>query len=249
MISTSHKWYSPRLGQDFEMKTYGRAGKPLIVFPSMGGRFFDFENFGMVEACGPLLDAGKVRIYAVDGRDWESWLNEGISIADRGRRHEQWDSCIVQEALPFVRDHSWRGTGRDLMVTGCSAGGYHAANFFFRHPDVCDTVVALSGVYQLENMKPLRGAFDEGVYFNDPLMYLPNLADEGTLSLYRRSSIVICVGQGAWEDICLADSRRLSDVLNAKGIPHWLDLWGADVNHDWPWWRKQLPYHLGRLLG
>jgi esterase/lipase superfamily enzyme len=44
-------------------------------------------------------------------------------------------------------------------------------------------------------------------------------------------------------------SRALSDILNAKGIPHTLDLWGQDVDHDWPWWRKVVPHYFGRLFG
>jgi len=53
-------------------------------------------------------------------------------------------------------------------------------------------------------------------------------------------------GQGNYE--APERSRALSDILHAKGIPHTLDLWGADVDHDWPWWRKMLPYALGKLL-
>ena len=39
----------------------------------------------------------------------------------------------------------------------------------------------------------------------------------------------------------------MASLLNAKGIPHWLDVWGHDVNHDWPWWRKMLPYFLEKI--
>ena len=41
-------------------------------------------------------------------------------------------------------------------------------------------------------------------------------------------------------------SRQLSGILHSKGIPHTLDVWGPDVNHDWPWWRKMLPHYLER---
>jgi esterase/lipase superfamily enzyme len=39
----------------------------------------------------------------------------------------------------------------------------------------------------------------------------------------------------------------LRDVLATKGIPAIVDEWGADVHHDWPWWRKMLPHYLDRL--
>ena len=40
---------------------------------------------------------------------------------------------------------------------------------------------------------------------------------------------------------------RFADVLASKGIPHELDVWGHDVPHDWPSWRRQLSHHLPRF--
>jgi esterase/lipase superfamily enzyme len=125
-------------------------------------------------------------------------------------------------------------------------GGYHATNFFFRHPDIFDSVISLSGIFQL---KMFVGDYvDDNVYFNSPLLYLPNLEDTWYLEKYRRSQIIICAGQGAWEDSMNADIRELKSILEAKNVPAWIDLWGQDVNHDWPWWQKQLPYFLTWLL-
>ena len=39
-------------------------------------------------------------------------------------------------------------------------------------------------------------------------------------------------------DICLNDNIRLSQVMSAKSIPHWLDVWGNGTGHDWPWWQQ-----------
>ena len=56
------KWYSPALGRDMEIKTYGRGGKPVLYIPCQDGRFYDFENFGMLDAWRPFLDAGQVTV-------------------------------------------------------------------------------------------------------------------------------------------------------------------------------------------
>jgi esterase/lipase superfamily enzyme len=88
---------------------------------------------------------------------------------------------------------------------------------------------------------------DDNVYFNSPIHYLPNLNDPWYLDQYRASEIIICCGQGAWEDDMLADSREIKQVLDAKAVPNWVDIWGYDVNHDWPWWKKMLPYYLDHL--
>ena len=42
---------------------------------------------------------------------------------------------------------------------------------------------------------------------------------------------------------------KLDQILTDKNIPHWTDLWGTDVAHDWCWWQKQFPYFLDRILG
>ena len=83
---------------------------------------------------------------------------------------------------------------------------------------------------------------------NSPLYYLANMTDPWYLEKYRRSQIVICAGQGAWEEAMNADIVEIGHILESKDIPAWIDLWGHDVNHDWPWWRLQLPYFLGKLL-
>jgi esterase/lipase superfamily enzyme len=235
-------WHSDALGQEMALKVYGHAGRPLLAFPSQDGRYWDFESWGMVEACAPFIDAGRVRLISVDGIDWQSWTNHAISPAERAARHDAYDRYLTGEVVPFARDL----TGWDrAWATGASMGGYHAANLLFRHPDLVDGLIALSGLYQL-------GLFvgddqSEGVYLNSPLRYLPNLEDPWYLDRLRQAKIAIVVGRGAWEDDMLADTRALRDVLAAKGIPAIVDEWGEDVNHDWPWWRKMLPYYLDRL--
>jgi esterase/lipase superfamily enzyme len=237
-----HKWWSARLGQDMELKLYGHAGKPVLVFPAAGGRFHEYEDFGMVGACSPFVEAGKILLVTVDSVDRQSWLNAQAHPADRARRHNDYDRYIVEEVAPFLRDRGHRGR---LLSTGCSMGGYHAANFFFRHPDLFDAMIALSGVYRLRRF--IGDYMDDNVYFNTPLAYLPNLADPWYLGRYRNSRIVACAGQGAWEDEMLEDTLALKRILDDKQIWCWVDIWGHDVNHDWPWWRRQMPYFLGHL--
>ena len=238
-----HRWFSRSLGHDMELKVYGHSGKPVVVFPCQGGRFHEYEDFGMVEACRSFVEGGAVTLVTVDGVDGQSWTNWGAHPADRARRHNDYDRYIVEEVAPFVR--ALRPQASGALATGCSMGAYHSANFFFRHPDVFDAVIALSGVYQLRDF--VGDYVDDNVYFNSPLLYLPGLSDPWYLDRYRRSRIVVCVGQGAWEDGMLADTRALQAILASKGIPAWIDFWGHDVNHDWPWWRRQMPYFLGKL--
>jgi len=239
-----HRWYSPSLGQDLELKVYGHYGKPVVVFPAHGGRFFDYENFGMVAALRGSIDGGKVKLFTVDSIDWQSWSNFDLHPADRARRHEAYDRYITQEVAPFIYQNC-SGYQEKFLATGCSMGAYHAANFFFRHPDFFDSVIALSGLFQLKMF--IGDYMDDLVYFNTPLAFLPDLNDPWYLDQYRQSSIVVCCGQGAWEDDMITDTLALKGILEAKGVPAWIDLWGYDVNHDWPWWQKMMPFFLGKL--
>jgi esterase/lipase superfamily enzyme len=239
-----HKWWSPSLGQDMELKVYGFFGKPVMVFPAQGGRFYEFEDFKMVDAIHSFIEAGKVKLFTVDSIDNQSWANTSAHPADRGRRHADYDRYITQEVVPFIQQNCG-SSSQKLIATGCSMGAYHAANFFFRHPDIFDTVIALSGLYHLRDF--VGDYIDNEVYFNSPLAYLPGLDDPWFLDQYRQSQIIVCAGQGAWEDAMLVDTRALQQILASKNIPCWIDIWGSDVNHDWPWWRKMLPYYLEHL--
>ena len=237
-----HKWWSPSLGQDMELKVYGHAGKPVIVFPSQGGRFYEYEDFGMVEACAPSINDGRVQLFTMDSIDNQSWCNFSAHPADRARRHNDYDRYIADEVASFIRS---RGNMGKYLSTGCSMGGYHAANFFFRHPDVFDALICLSGLMQLHMF--IGDYSDENVYFNTPLAYLPGLADPAILDQYRRSDIIVSAGRGAWDEDMLHDALALQGILEAKQVPCWIDVWGHDVNHDWPWWRRQMPYFLHHL--
>lgn len=239
-----HKWFSQNLGQDMELKVYGYYGKPALVFPAQGSRFFEFEDMGMLDAVAGFVEAGQVKLFTVDSVDNQSWANAWAHPADRARRHEQYERYIVEEVVPFMRGHSG-DTQEKFLTTGCSMGGYHSANFFFRHPEIFDTLIAISGLFRLNHF--IGEYMDSTVYFHTPLAFLPNLTDPAILEMYRQSRIIVCVGQGAWEDEMLHDARALKVILEAKDIPHWIDLWGDDVNHDWPWWRNMLPYFLGKL--
>ncbi|HUG47029.1 MAG TPA: alpha/beta hydrolase-fold protein [Candidatus Limnocylindria bacterium] len=242
MRRESRLWFSPALDHDMELLLYGQGGQALLAFPSQDGRAADWEGFGMVDAVGELLEAGRLTLVCVDGIDWQSWTNSAAPVEERARRHEAYHRYVTDEVVTFCRQES----GRDsIWATGCSMGAFHAANAFFRRPDLFDGVIAISGLYQ---PRLFVGDYsDDAVYFNSPLYYLPNLDDQWHLERYRRSRIIFCAGQGAWEDESLADMRAMQRVLEAKGVPAHFDYWGHEVEHHWYWWQRMLRHHLDAL--
>jgi esterase/lipase superfamily enzyme len=252
MYTQYFKQYSPALKRDMECKIYGHAGHPVLFIPCQDGRFYDFENYHMTDFWAPWIESGQVMVLAVDTMDQETWSYKYGDPYWRIRRHEQWNHYITDEMVPFIRQIAIEQGGQDenvgVIAFGCSLGATHAANFYFQHPDLFDGLLALSGIYTAEY--GFDGYMDELVYFNSPVHYLANMpADHPFIKLYNQDShkAIICVGQGPWE---LPDStRQLQGILQDKGIHAWVDFWGYDCAHDWPWWYKQVSYFVPYLLG
>src|SRR5271157_3358789 len=118
-----HEWHSPSLGRKMELLEFGHAGTPLLVFPTSGGRFFDYENRGMVDAIRRPVEEGRAHLFCIDSVDAESWYNYGAPPRARVTRHMAFERYVLDEVLPFIGGKN--GAGR-LTVTGCSFGGYHA---------------------------------------------------------------------------------------------------------------------------
>ncbi len=228
-------WFSPGLGRPMDLLLFGHAGTPLLVFPSSMGRFFEWEDFGMVGALADQLESGQNRLVCVDSVDAESFYNKNVDPYVRIVRYRQYESYVVDEVLPFIRSR----TGSDfVMAGGASFGAYHAANFVFKHPHLFGKLIAMSGAFDIKSF--MSGFYNEDVYFNNPVDYLPNLSDHATLEAIRRNRIVLTAGEG---DPCREANHAMSGILHAKSIGHTLDV-VPGFGHDWPWWRDQIRRHI-----
>jgi len=227
------KWFSHRLNRDMELLIFGHAGTPVLVFPTSMGKFFEFEDRGMVETVRWQVENGHLMFFCVDGIDKESFYCSWAHPAGRIRRHVLYDDYVLNEVVPLMRHRS----GHDKVVTaGASFGAYHCFNFAMRHPEAVHRCVAMSGAYDIRSF--LDGYYDNEVYFNNPVDYLSNLSDGWYLDQYRHHlKIVLAAGE---HDICLGPTQQMSAILNHKGIPHWYDFWGLGAVHDWPLWREMM---------
>jgi esterase/lipase superfamily enzyme len=233
---------------DSTLLEYGSYGPPVIVFPSDAGRASDWENLGMFSGIQHLIDGGRVKLYCVDSYDSASWRNRDIPLEERAQHHQRFEDYLVYDVVPFIYDDCH---GRqDILLTGCSFGGYHAANLALRRADLFPVALCMSGVYDM--VKIGWGDRSDTFYFHNPMDYVSNMHGEHLDWLRSRVFLQLVCGQGAWEDESasgsLPSTLRFQSVLAEKGIPHHLDLWGHDSKHDWDWWAKQVAYHLPRLL-
>ena len=241
--------YSAHLGREMEFKVYGHGGKPVLFIPCQGGRFFDFENFKMVDYWAGWIEAGKCMVYSIDCIDNETYAAKNGDPRSRIEQHERWYRYVVEEMVPTIRHISGLANGCDqaIMVFGASMGAMHAANFFFRRPDIFDSVFAISGLYDSEDS--FGDYMDDLVYENTPCCYLPNMpADHPYIGMYNSRKMLFVVGQGKWEDLLKASTARLAHILYEKGIHAQVEFWGHDVDHDWPWWYKMVECYLPQFL-
>src|ERR1700730_10136293 len=118
-----HKGYSSELNRDMELLLFGHAGTPLLVFPTSMGRFFEYEDRGMIGVLASKIENGEGQVFCPDAVDTESWHNRGVHPRIRLLRHLQYERYILLEMLAFLPRKTQ--TPR-LAVTGCSFGGYHA---------------------------------------------------------------------------------------------------------------------------
>jgi len=214
------------------------------MFPTAAADYLEYERFHLVDAIRPYIEHGHIRAYSINSVNRYSLLNEQMPPRLKAELLTRFDRYLTEEVIPIIRRDTGQENARPI-TTGASLGAFLAANAYFKHPDLFRGTIAMSGSYDVKAY--LHGYYDDNVYFNNPADYLPSLNDNRYLPLLQNAdAIFIMSGQGAYE--APERSRHLSDILNAKGIPHTLDLWGPDVNHDWPWWRKMLPYCLGKLI-
>ena len=246
MVIRYEKHWSSYLNREMEFKVYGHGGKSVLFIPCQGGRFFDFENFKMLDAWADWISSGQCRVFSADCIDNEAWAAQGADNRWRIENHERWCNYIVNELVPAI--HYIACNGDPIMTFGCSMGAMHAANLYYRRPDIFDSCFAISGLY--DNKLFFGDYCDDLVYNNCPCLYLQNMPqDHWYMDLYRsQKSLVVC-GQGAWEEPLLESTRWLDTVCRSKGIPTRFEYWGYDVNHDWPWWFKMVPTYLPWLLG
>src|SRR6202008_1305675 len=219
-----------------ELLVFGHGGVPIIVFPSSQARFYEFEDRGMVHSVGHKIDNGEIQLYCVDSLDSESWYNRNVPPRWRIARQIQYQEYILNEVLRLVR---LKNGDSHLISLGCSFGGYHAVNIALRHPDVFTGFLSMSGAFDLSNF--LGSYYDQDVYFNLPMHYLPNLSDPWYFERYRRNTYILGTG---WDDQCLGQKQELDRIMSSKNIPHKIYTWETWNSHDWPTWQRMIQEYL-----
>jgi len=225
-----------------ELLVFGHAGSPVLFFPTRTARFYDYEDWKVIDAIRPKIEAGTIQVYCLDSVDKESFYSPETPPNERILKHLRFESYILEEVLAVVRRLN---PVKDLVLAGCSLGAYHAVNLAFKYPHLFHKVVALSGRFdltlQMEHFDDLfEGYMDETIYFNMPSRFIPNLWDEPLIAQLKKMEIIFVVG---YHDAFLENNRLLSEALWKKGIWNALHIWDGE-SHKPRYWRYMVQLYL-----
>jgi esterase/lipase superfamily enzyme len=226
-----HRWYSPSLNRDMELLIFGHAGARVIVFPTSKGRFFEWEDRGMVGSLWEHLERGWLQLYCIDSVDAESWYAWHKHPGARSWRHHQYMRYIYDEVLPLS---THKNSNPFLMTMGASFGAFHAMSFGLRFPEKVDRILAFSGLFDIRGFT--EGYTDDYVYQYNPMSFIPNEHDGWRLDALRHIDIIMATGR---DDRLIGSARAMSGTLWAKGIGNALREWDG-WSHDWPYWTKMM---------
>ncbi len=222
------------MNRDMDLLMFGHAGR-VLVFPTSMGKFFEWEDRGMIGALGDHLRNGWLQLYCVDSVDIESWFSLRPA-ADRFARHEQYHNYLLNEVVPFSRH---RNPNSFLIAAGASFGGFQAISFGLRHPEQVGRVLSLSGLCDVRRFGD--GYYDDNLYLNNPIDFIANEHERHRLELLRKQDIILAVGR---DDRLRESNERLSRLLWSKDIGNALRIWDG-WSHDWPYWQKMILLYIG----
>jgi esterase/lipase superfamily enzyme len=90
----------------------------------LSARFYDYENWRIVDAIQDKIENGLLQLFCVDSIDSKSFY-ANTHPSKRINKHLQYEKHILNEVVPFIKN---KKTDQSLVAAGCSLGGYHAVN-------------------------------------------------------------------------------------------------------------------------
>jgi esterase/lipase superfamily enzyme len=234
---------SPALGRRVHVWCFGDVGRPVVVFPSNAGIAHEWKETGMVDALGPWLAAGRIKLYCPESNVSQTFSGDG-PLPLRMEKHRRYEEFITETLVPFIREDCRMPHAR-MIASGCSMGALYSALFALKFPELFRGAVCMSGRYSSARFS--RGGSSDALYFNDPLAFVPNLEGAALERVRRQTHLTLVVGRGAHEGGCIPETIELGAWLRRKGVPSHLGVWGRDSRHDYTWWRRQVAHYLPQV--
>jgi esterase/lipase superfamily enzyme len=241
---TKATWFSHRLQREASLARWGTFGQPVLLFPTAGGDCEEIERFWMIRVLGPLIDAGKIKLYSCDSVAGRAMVEREGSAQHRQWILNQFHQYVRHEVVPAIRQDC-NSEGIEIISAGASIGAFHAAAVLCRWPDVFSRAIAMSGTFDIRRFMSAEH-FGDDFWVSSPVHFVPRLSGPH-LDKLRTRFVLMPSGEGKAEDI--SESWNLARVLGSQGVPNRVDSWGKETPHDWMTWREMLPKYLAQMVG
>lgn len=238
MTRNYHKWYSNNLNRDIELLIYGNTGTKVIFFPTRSGRFYDYENWQLIEGIRRHIDTGSYQFICVDSIDSESFYSNAHSGIEKLNRHRSYENYIIKEVIPFVNNLNHNPI---MMTAGCSMGAYHAVNIALRYPNLFRKSIGLSGRYDLTKEMGvfkdlLDGFYDLNIYFFMPSHFIPNIKNGNLLEQIKQIDFTLVIGR---DDAFYSHNLDFNNLLLQKKLKSNLIVLDGEA-HNFKFWKETL---------
>jgi len=224
--------YAEHLGRDMRCWSFGHAGTPVLVFPTSMGKYFEYEDRGMVHELREKLENGVMQLYCVDSVRRRGRVQPTTSIrASASLRHIQYEDYIKHEVLALIAKKESR---QRIMTHGCSSAPTMPMNSRCVIPE--PGWDAHHGPAPSTSQRFLDGYYDEDCYFHNPPDYIRPERPLVFSIAYARTKYIMVTGEP--RHVFWNKNEEFAATLRSKGIPHHLFVWGDGSGHDWNWWLK-----------
>ena len=226
---------SRNLEKDMQIAVYGHYGTTMMLFSTNEDNCLDNEENGIIPAIYSYIKNGKLRVCSVPTNEKSAWHSNNPDCSKKSAAHYAYNNFLIEEVIPTIYDNC--GGAVPIITAGASLGAYHAANTYFRRPDIFLGTIAMSGFFDIKKFS--GDYFDDNCYFNSPIHYLPNLTDNYWIA-YLKSRKHVYLVSGTGEGESPQESTALANILLSKDIPHLVDIWGPEWGHNPETWQNML---------
>lgn len=223
MNHTSQEWHSKALSTSLNIEMFGHFGIAVLFFAPENDNPSNSINSLFIDKIEKQIEKGKIKLFNVPGLYEEIWWSDNLNHNAASKRHFEYNNFIVDEVIPLIFNQC--GGPVPLVSAGVSLGAYHAANTYFRRPDIFLGTIAIDGYYDLHEFT--GDYFDDNCYYNSPVHYLPNLNDNYWYS-YLLSRKHVYLMSSSKEGANSGRLDHIDSILSTKKIPHHCDRWDID---------------------